>query len=733
MAYKYVLLFACFLIATPRIFAQTDSLRQARVLDEVQVNDKASSDFDNLRKIDGMKITVGKKTEVINVEQLTVNKSNNNTRQLYAKVTGLNIFENDGSGLQLSIGGRGLDPNRTANFNVRQNGYDISADALGYPESYYTPPADALQRIEIIKGAASLQFGTQFGGLVNFKMKPAGGNKPFELTSKQTLGSWNFFGSFNRINGHIGKKIDYIAYAHYKRGDGWRPNSGFNAINAYTEITYRVNDQHKISFQYTLLKYLAQQPGGLDDRMYAQDPRQSNRARNWFDVSWNLFSIEWLSQISPNTSLQTTAYGLMAHRKALGFRPNRPAQTDPGGKRDLLIGTFQNYALESRLLHHYQLFGKRQSALIGVRIYKGNTLSKQGNVDNGSGADFTFHKEVDELISDYRFPNLNMAAFAEQVFRLSDRWSITPGLRFEFIQTRSTGTFNEIIYDLRDSIISKTATPESRSLARSFLIGGLGSSYQFRQDLELYGNISQNYRSVTFSDIQLVNASLEIDPNIRDEKGWSADLGLRGNLGTSLRFDISGFHLYYGNKIGEYFFARTNGQVIRRRGNIGVAQISGLESFLELNILHALAKQEKQFKLSVYSNLALTHSRISKSKLPNVLHKQVEYVPEVNWKTGIQSQYKQLKVSVQLSHLSQQYTDATNATSGNFSGVIGLLPAYTLIDLSAAWRWKYLLIELSLNNLGNATYTTRRATGYPGPGIIPGEGRAIYATLGVQL
>jgi Fe(3+) dicitrate transport protein len=51
--------------------------------------------------------------------------------------------------LQLSIGGRGLDPNRTSNFNTRQNGYDISADVLGYPESYYATPTEALEEIQL--------------------------------------------------------------------------------------------------------------------------------------------------------------------------------------------------------------------------------------------------------------------------------------------------------------------------------------------------------------------------------------------------------------------------------------------------------------------------------------------------------------------------------------------------------------------------------------------------------
>ncbi len=71
------------------------------------------------------------------MKDITANTATNNSRQIYSKIAGLNIFESDGgAGLQLSIGGRGLDPNRTSNFNTRQNGYDISADALGYPESY---------------------------------------------------------------------------------------------------------------------------------------------------------------------------------------------------------------------------------------------------------------------------------------------------------------------------------------------------------------------------------------------------------------------------------------------------------------------------------------------------------------------------------------------------------------------------------------------------------------------
>lgn len=73
----------------------------------------------------------------------------NNAREIFATVPGLNIWESDGGGLQIGIGARGLSPNRTEHFNTRQNGYDMSADALGYPETYYTPPADAIKYVKL--------------------------------------------------------------------------------------------------------------------------------------------------------------------------------------------------------------------------------------------------------------------------------------------------------------------------------------------------------------------------------------------------------------------------------------------------------------------------------------------------------------------------------------------------------------------------------------------------------
>lgn len=718
------------LLCMPALGMAQDSTRSS--LKEVEVTDKMQSNFGHMYQVDGMKITAGKKSEVINVEQLNVNKATNNTRQVYAKVAGLNIFENDGSGLQLSIGGRGLDPNRTSNFNVRQNGYDISADALGYPESYYTPPAEALSKIEILKGAAGLQYGTQFGGLLNFEIKQPGDNKPFSIESRQTAGSWGFLGSFNAISGTKGK-IKYYAFAHYKRGNGWRPNNRFESFNGYADIHYQINEKHMIGLEYTHMQYLAQQPGGLTDDMFEQDPRQSNRERNWFSVGWNLLDLEWDYRISSRTRWQTRVYSLVAERKAVGFRPNRPSQIDNGGQRDLLTGEFRNTAIESRFLHRYYAGAQQQVLLAGVRAYRGNNNNQQGYVNNGNGANFEFDKETSQLISDYSFPNLNLAAFAEHIVRLSSKFSITPGVRVEHIRTEAEGSYYDRQYDLRDSLINETQTFEDRSLPRTFVLGGLGASYKLQPTLELYSNFSQNYRSVTFNDIRVVNPSFEIDPTIGDERGWSSDLGMRGSVNDMFRFDGNLFYLYYGNRIGEYYAVKDRNRVIRRRGNVGVAQIYGVETFMEMDLQPFWKALMEDFNVTVYNNLSLTQANYTKSPIANIEGKRVEYVPLVNWKAGAQFSYKTWKLTYQFSYLSDQYSDATNAEKGGYSAVNGIVPAYYVMDLSAGWTRKWLTIEASCNNLMNVAYFTRRATGYPGPGIIPGDGRAFYITAGVKL
>lgn len=687
----------------------------------------------HLRDEEGTAIYAGKKSEVVQLENVAGNKASNTARQIYAQVVGLNIYDNSDGGLQLNVGGRGLDPNRTANFNTRQNGYDISADVLGYPESYYTPPAEALDEIEVVRGAAALQYGTQFGGLINFKLHQPNSNKKIELVSRQSLGSYNLFTSFNSLSGTLGK-VGYYTYFNYKKGDGFRPNSQFESKNAYAHVDYDFSDKTSIALEMSYLDYLAQQPGGLTDKQFEEDPTFSNRTRNWFKVDWKLFALKLKHQFSEETKFSLNLFTLDASRKSVGFRERRVTSVDVlDAPRELIDGRFNNWGAEARVLTHYDFFDQKNSLLLGAKYYQSNNSSRQGPGTNGSDANFHFATETYPDYarqSDFDFPNLNLSFFGENIFKLSSTFSVTPGFRFEYIKTQSEGAYKKINFDNAGNPILNQTIPDNREFEREFLLLGLGLSYKPSDEIEFYGNFSQNYRSVTFNDIRINNPSLTVDPDITDEDGFTTDVGVRGKINRVLSYDVSGFFLKYNNRIGVRLRELSDIEQDRFRGNIGDAITYGVESFADWNIWQTFSNN-RDFHLHTFVNLALTGSDYTASEAANVKGNEVEFIPALNLKTGIGFGYKDLLANLQYTYLSKQYTDATNSKRDftSTSGIIGEIPSYDILDLSLSYTYKHFRLETGINNLLDNSYFTRRATGYPGPGIIPSQPRTWYATL----
>ena len=686
-----------------------------------------------LKDVEGTAIYAGKKSEVVVMENLTANVATGNARQIYAQVVGLNIYENNDAGLQLNIGGRGLNPNRTANFNTRQNGYDISADVLGYPESYYTPPAEAIEQIEVVRGAASLQYGTQFGGLINFKLKQPNPRKQLEVISRQTLGSYDLFTSFNSVSGTVGK-FGYYGYFNYKTGNDFRPNSQFDSYNAFGKVRYELSSKTQLTAEFSFLDYLAQQPGGLTDRQFEEDPTFSNRTRNWFKVNWKLYSLLLEHQFSDKTEASLNLFALDASRKSVGFRENRVSQTDDlNAPRELIVGNFRNWGAEARFLTRYTLFDNEQTLLVGGKYYQSNNSERQGPGTNGSDANFNFASETYPNYtrqSDFEFPNLNVALFAENIVQITERFSVTPGLRLEHIKTESQGAFQNINLDIAGNVILNETIPDNRSLRRTFLLAGVGLSFKANRDIELYGNVSQNYRSVTFNDIRVTNPSLTVDPNISDEKGFTVDFGARGTFKKVLSYDVGVFYLSYEDRLGVILREVSDIQQERFRGNIGDAITYGIESFLNWNLWNTIS-DNRDFRLALFSNLAITDSEYTASEENNVEGNKVEFIPKFNLKAGINFGYKNFLGAAQYTYLSKQFTDATNSERDftSQSGIVGEIPAYDVVDISLSYTYQWLRIETGINNALDNSYFVRRATGYPGPGIIPSLPRTFYAGI----
>ncbi len=704
-----------------------------RELNDVVVRNETDNDFGitRLKPVDGVAIYAGKKTEVVMLDDVAANLATNNSRQVFAKVAGLNIWESDGAGLQIGIGGRGLSPNRTSNFNTRQNGYDISADALGYPESYYSPPTEALEKIEVVRGAASLQYGTQFGGIINFVFKKPNTAKPVEFISRQTAGSFGLFNSFNSLSGTKGK-FGYYTFYQFKRGDGWRPNSGFDNHCAHASVVFHATNKLSLTLEHTYMHYLTQQAGGLTDAAFEENPRQSIRERNWFRVNWNLSALVVDYKFNDKLKLNSRFFGLIADRAALGFL-GLITRADPMEERDLLWDKYKNFGNETRLIKNYIFFGNHSAFLAGVRYYQGYTDRKQGLANNSKGADFYYLNPDSIEHSAYTFPSRNISVFAENIFAITSQLSITPGVRYEYISTSSDGYFNTEYKDLAGNIIYSEHTIDKRSNTRNFVLLGAGASYKPTANTEFYGNFSQNYRAITFSDMRIVNPNFRVDPNLKDEKGFSADVGVRGNINRLFNFDVSLFLISYNNRIGADLRVDSNTYIVYRyRTNIANSRNMGVEVFAELDLLKLFSSGKSKSMLSVFTNFSYINARYLNSSEQAFNNKKVELVPDFSNKSGITYKRKNFQATYQFSYTGKQFSDATNAEF-SANAVYGIIPAYYVMDVSLNYSWKFLTFSGGLNNLTNNNYFTRRAESYPGPGIIPSDGRSFYVTVGLKL
>jgi Fe(3+) dicitrate transport protein len=721
----------------------------------VEVESKQENSF--LGIVSGMGLYASKKSDVIDLAQVQGNLAANNPRAIYAKVAGLSVWENDNSGLQLNIAVRGMNPNRTASINSRQNGYDISADALGYPELYYSPPAQALARIELIRGAASLQYGTQFGGALNFILKSGeDATKPFHFSTENSVGSFGFFSSFNQISGkkETSKGVfSYYGYYQYKQGKGWRDFSDFGAHTAYGNIAYKSRGgKFSAQLQQTAMHYLAQQAGGLTDNEFALTPRLAKRARNWFKVDWYISALLLQYKISPRITLDTRLFYVHAARASLGnLQPiNRP---DYGAPRDYILGQYRNLGNETRLLYRYNIAGRNAVLLAGARTYFGNTTQKQGysNADSsGTKADFQFMNTDGILRNDYHFPSFNAAVFVENYTPIGKKWSVTPGIRVERISTNADGYYQNLVLAPSANggdTLRNEAVFEQRKLSRHIFLAGIGTSHKPRENAEFYANISQNYRAINFNDMRVSNPNQTIDSLLRDESGFNADFGFRGKTSNGrFSWDASLFYLYYADRIGNLPLRRANAEnpaiteLYTLRTNIGNARVLGLEMLLQTDIVawfqpqNAVNKSDfksnfkSNFKADIYLNFSHLDGRYLNTENAATANKKLEFVPPMSLRTGLHLGYKSLDFSFQIAYTDSHFTDATNAERSP-TATVGRVPNFTIADASMSYNWRFLRLQIGSNNLFNAMYFTRRALSYPGPGIIPADGRSFFAAL----
>lgn len=707
---------------------EKDTIQAKNLPDVTVVGRNSKSDYQQMPEIVGTNIYAGKKNALIVLDNVQGNVVTNNMRQVLAKVPGIHIWESDPSGIQIGIAARGLSPNRSWEFNVRQNGYDIAADPFGYPEAYYNPQLQAVQRIEIVRGQGSLQYGPQFGGLVNYILRNGSEiNKTFEFETQQTVGSNGLFNSYNAIGGKKGK-VHYYTFFDHRNGDGWRQNGQYYTNAGYGTVTYNFTDRFSLTAEVMRSHIRSQQPGGLTDAQIKQDAQQSFRSRNWFDITWTTPALIANFKINDKTRWNTKLFGTIGNRNSVGFlqsittKDSINATTLTYNNRVVNLDQYRNYGLESRIITDYHL-GKMKNTLSGgIRLYTGTTTRQaDGKGTTGTGYDVSI---TGNYPRDITFASKNIAVFTENIFRITDKFLIIPGIRYEWLEGSSSGR-NGYTSGGTEIIL------QNITRSRSFILAGIGTEYHVTKATEVYGNISQAYRPIQFANLQAPPTTDVVDPDLKDAKGYNIDLGYRGKVKNFLQFDISGFYLQYDNRVGTVTVSGTPSY--RLITNVGSSTSKGFEGYAEFNPIRAFGKS-KHADLIIFGSYGYTDAKYSGDhKDANTKGKKVENAPANIFRGGITAGYKGFLLTAQISTVGETFSDANNTVTASSNGNTGLIPSYTVTDLTATYKFtKGINLKAGMNNLFDERYFTRRAGGYPGPGALPADGRTFFISVGAK-
>lgn len=704
-----------------------DSL-QPVLLKELNVR-AARTTIDKLPAISNTYLWAGKKSEVIQVENTDANIAEKTPRQIFAKIPGVFVYDMDGSGNQTNISTRGLDPHRGWEFNIRANGIMTNSDIYGYPASHFSLPMEAIGRVELVRGTGALQYGAQFGGMLNYVLKNPDTTRAIGLESVNSVGSYGLLSSYNAIGGKIGK-LQYYAFFSKRVSEGYRKNGNSDYDGQGLSMQYMPNKDLILKAELLRSNYLYQIPGPLTDAQFEADPRQSTRARNYFNPEIYVPSLSAIWQIAPGTRLSWTASAVLGERRSVQF--DRTAnivdainpQTLTYAGRQVDIDGFNSYNTELRLLQDYSLLGKSATLAAGVQYFN-NDLNRRQQGKGTTGTDYDLSIDATGWGRDLHLRSKNVAFSLENKWQLSRRFMLSPGVRVELGESRLTGT--TAYYD-DDKELPNT-------IVHRFPLLGINGEYVVGSRQTLYAGISQAYRPVIFKDIIPANVYEKVNKNLKNAYGYNAELGWRGSAG-GWKWDASAFVMQYNNRLGN--LAQYDADIdtfILYRTNIGDSRTYGLEMFVEYGAMLGDNWYASIFTSTSWFNARYLGDsiRVNGKENRSIKDKKVESVPEWISRNGVNVRYKGLSVSLLYSYTAKSFADPLNTVEPTATGAVGLVPSYGLLDLNTTYRIRKLTIRFNVNNIANKQYFTKRPTLYPGAGVWPSDGRSVSLTVGIRV
>jgi len=650
--------------------------------------------------------------------------------EVFKKIPGLNVVDEEGIGLRVNIGIRGLDPDRSRTILMMEDGVPIALAPYGEPEMYYTPAIDRMSKIEVIKGSGSILFGPQtIGGVINYITADP------PLNSKTILnlrygGSGYFSGQaeYGTTIGNTGiqtiflhKRADKLGVTHYN-------------INDFTaKIKFELSDHSRIGLK---LGYYDETSNstylGLTQSMYDNSEYFTIMAPyDKLNIKRYSASLTHDYFISSSAFLRTSIFGYTTSRNWLrqDFSRSQNSSNLTGiifgdttvsdgavymknstGNRDR---QFEVFGVEPRLNYSYSFWDIKNEMNGGVRFlyekaYEQRINGKKADVQSGELKD-------DEVRIGYAG-----SVFLQNRIFLSEQISLTPGFRLEYFE------FERRI----NRVDSKDTSIVGQSDVFSF-VPGIGVNFNFDDNYTLFAGVHRGFAPPRVKDaISNSGQSLQLEA----ELSWNTEVGIRANFLSVLGLEFTVYMLDFSNQIIPV--SESSGGLGTGLVNGGRTIHEGIELALNFNFGKLLNTNYGIFLdwNASFNNAEYNADRFiaTSGKIVNIKGNSLPYAPEFlsSFSLSLQMPFG-LEFHFSGTHVGEQFTDELNTINPSPDGQIGIMPSYFVLDLIGKYHLESLnsSVFLSVKNLTNERYIAGRRP----QGIKVGIPRLITAGFELNL
>jgi len=462
-----------------------------------------------------------------------------------------------GFGARSAFGVRGV--------RVLRDGMPLTLPDGQTPVDYLS--LESVDRIEVIRGAASALYGNASGGVIDLRTAAPPPTK-FAGEARQWLGE---YGSSRTTikGGGISGPAYYQADASFTRNGGFRSYSRQRSTSGFARLGAILGGT---DYALQVLAFdlgLAENPGALTLAQFESNPRLA-------DVP----SVNKLAR----KEVQQVQVGLTASR--LLARDEVSASAYIGGRSLYNPLTFavvdfgrRTFGASGRLTHIFA--AARPNRLTMGFDLQGQSDSRRNFTncnDNPPPATPTpscpvLGSERGSLTLDQREIVSGAGAYLNDEIRLSERFRVSGGLRADNVK-----------FEVRDRLVGGANPDDSGERTLNAVTPYVGIVSRFSSNRSIYANISSAFETPTATELgNHPDGSAGINQELAPQKSTTYELGSKGDIGRAISYDVALFSTRVRDELVPYEilgsggrrYFRNAGRTNRRGGELGMSVEAG--------------------------------------------------------------------------------------------------------------------------------------------------------------